>query len=1087
MPGRKDIKKVLIIGSGPIIIGQAAEFDFSGSQASRALREEGYETVIVNSNPATIQTDLETADIVYIEPLIPEVLAKIIERERPQGLLPGFGGQTGLNLSYELARTGILERLKVELLGSNLQTIEMAENRDYFRALMNRIGEPIPRSFAVHNYDEARNVLKDMNFPVLIRPAYTLGGTGSSVVYDGNQFYDAVMTGLIRSPIKQVLIEESVLGWKEYEYEVIRDNNDNCIIICSMENIDPMGIHTGESMVVAPAQTLTDKQHQILRSSVIKIIRSLKIAGGCNIQFAVNPEKWEYRVIEVNPRVSRSSALASKATGYPIARVSAKIAVGFNLDEIPNAITKKTMAGFEPALDYVVVKIPRWPFDKFPTVDRRIGTQMKSTGEAMAIGSTIEEALMKAIRSLEIDKIGIEPDNWKEYELIKEIQEPTDRLIFAIAEALRRGYTRKKISELSKVDEFFISKIENIVKMENLIKKQGLSAQIINQAKKMGFSDEYISKLSGIPSDEITAKWLEKKITSAFNIVDTCAGEFEAYTPYYYSTYWGEVDNKKINHKNKKSVLIVGSGPIRIGQGIEFDYACVHSAIALKELGYEAIIVNNNPETVSTDFDVSTRLYFEPLKLEDVLNVLFKEEPYGIILQFGGQTSVNLAMPLLKAIKKYGLKTKILGTNPVDMNLAEDRKDFSNILQELSILQPPFATGFSFDEVKDIAKKIGYPVLVRPSYVLGGRAMEIIYDEQELERYVRLAAKVSPEHPILVDKYIANATEVDVDALCDGRDVFIAGIMEHIEQAGVHSGDSYCVIPPRSLFKKTMNEIKRIVCDIAIALKTVGLINIQLAIQNGTVYALEANPRASRTIPYVSKTIGIPLAKIATKIMLGYTLKELKLPDEIRLDYISVKGPVFPFLKLPGVDPILGPEMKSTGEVMAVDKTFGGAYYKAILADNKFASSGTVYITVRDEDKKEVVKIARELKDLGFKIVATRGTAQFLRENGIEVETVYRISEHKSPNALDMMRQGKIDLIINTPTMSYSAKRDGYTMRRLAVELNIPFITALNSAYAEIEAIKFARKGILKIKPINEFKIKIHQEDVPSNFAKGYD
>uniref|UniRef100_A0A7C6AG90 Carbamoyl phosphate synthase large chain n=1 Tax=candidate division WOR-3 bacterium TaxID=2052148 RepID=A0A7C6AG90_UNCW3 len=1070
MPARKDIKKVLIIGSGPIIIGQAAEFDFSGSQASRSLREEGYETVIVNSNPATIQTDLETADIVYIEPLRTEVLTKIIEREKPQGLLPGFGGQTGLNLSYELARQGILEKFKVELLGSNLQTIEMAENRDYFRALMNKIGEPIPRSFAVHNFDEARNVLKDMNFPLLIRPAYTLGGTGSSVVYDGDQFYESVMTGLIRSPIKQVLIEESVLGWKEYEYEVMRDNDDNCIIICSMENIDPMGIHTGESMVVAPAQTLTDKQHQLLRSAAIKIIRALKIAGGCNIQFAVNPEKWEYRVIEVNPRVSRSSALASKATGYPIARVSAKIAVGFNLDEIPNAITKKTIAGFEPALDYVVVKIPRWPFDKFPTVDRRIGTQMKSTGETMAIGSTIEEALLKAIRSLEIDKIGLEPDNWKEYELIREIQEPTDRFIFAVAEALRRGYTKKKISELSYVDEFFIAKIENIVKMEKMIKKQGLSVQLINQAKKMGFSDMYISKISGIPVDEITAKRFENNITPAFNIVDTCAGEFEAYTPYYYSTYWGESDNKKIRPRNKKNVLIVGSGPIRIGQGIEFDYACVHSAIALKELGYEAIIINNNPETVSTDFDVSTRLYFEPLKLEDVLNVVFKEEPYGIILQFGGQTSVNLAMPLYKAIKKYGLKTKILGTNPVDMNLAEDRKDFSKILQELNILQPPFATGFSFDEVKDIARKIGYPVLVRPSYVLGGRAMEIIYDEQELERYVRLAAKVSPEHPILVDKYIANATEVDVDALCDGRDVFIAGIMEHIEQAGVHSGDSYCVIPPRSLSKKTVDEIKRIVCDIAIALKTIGMINIQLAIQNGTVYVLEANPRASRTVPYVSKTIGIPLAKMATKIMLGYTIKELKLPREIELDFISVKGPVFPFLKLPGVDPILGPEMKSTGEVMAVDKTFGGAYYKAILADNKFASSGTVYITVRDEDKKEIIHIARELKKLGFKIVATRGTAQFLRENGIEVETVYRISEHKSPNALDMMRQGKIDLIINTPTMSYSAKRDGYTMRRLAVELNIPFITALNSAYAEIEAIKFARKGILRIKPINEFK-----------------
>ncbi|MEO0160906.1 MAG: carbamoyl-phosphate synthase large subunit [candidate division WOR-3 bacterium] len=1070
MPGRRDIKRVLIIGSGPIIIGQAAEFDFSGSQASRSLREEGYETIIVNSNPATIQTDLETADIVYIEPLTPEVIARIIEKERPQGLLPGFGGQTGLNLAYELARQGVLEKFKVELLGSNLQTIEMAENREYFCNLMKQIGEPIPCSYAVHNYEEARTVVKNLNFPLLIRPAYTLGGTGSSVVYDIDQLYDSVITGLNRSPIHQVLIEESVLGWKEYEYEVMRDNNDNCIIICSMENIDPMGIHTGESIVVAPAQTLTDKQHQILRNSAIKIIRALKIAGGCNIQFAVNPRKWEYRVIEVNPRVSRSSALASKATGYPIARVSAKIAVGFNLDEIPNAITKKTTAAFEPALDYVVIKIPRWPFDKFPTVDRRIGTQMKSTGEVMAIGSTIEEALLKALRSLEIDKVGLEPDAWKEYELIRELQEPTDRFIFAVAEALRRGYSRKKIAFLSRVDEFFIAKIENIVKMEKAIKKHGMESLCLLQAKKMGFSDEYISKILNLSREQVTEFRLRQKILPSYNIVDTCAGEFEAYTPYYYSTYWAEAKAKKRRKKNKRNILIIGSGPIRIGQGIEFDYCCVHSALALKEIGYEAVIINNNPETVSTDFDISTRLYFEPLKLEDILHVILREDPYGVILQFGGQTSVNLAMPLFHALKKYGLKTKILGTSPLSMHQAEDREAFSTILRQLNLLQPPFATGYSFEDVREIAKKIGYPVLVRPSYVLGGRAMEIIYDEQELEKYIRLAVKVSPDHPILVDKYIANAIEVDVDALCDGEDVFIAGIMEHIEQAGVHSGDSYCVMPPQNLQEETIREIKRIVRDIALVLNTVGLINIQLAIQNGTIYVLEANPRASRTVPYVSKTIGIPLAKIATKIMLGYKIKDLNLPKDLNLNFVSVKGPVFPFLKLPGVDPILGPEMKSTGEVMAVDETFGAAYYKAILADNKFAKSGTVYITVRDEDKEEIVKIAKALKDLGFKIVATRGTAQYLQEKGIEVETVYRISEHKSPNALDLMRQGKINLIINTPTMNYSAKRDGYTMRRLAVELNIPFITALNSAYAEIEAIRFACQGEIKIRAINEFK-----------------
>uniref|UniRef100_A0A7V3RGI5 Carbamoyl phosphate synthase large chain n=1 Tax=candidate division WOR-3 bacterium TaxID=2052148 RepID=A0A7V3RGI5_UNCW3 len=1069
MPKRLDIKKVLIIGSGPIVIGQAAEFDFSGSQASRALREEGYKTIIVNSNPATIQTDLETADVVYIEPLTIEILGKIIQRERPQGILPGFGGQTGLNLSYQLARAGILEKYNVELLGSNLQAIEMAENRDYFRKLMNQIGEPIPQSYAAHNIEEAKEIMGKLNFPVLIRPAYTLGGTGSSVVYDMENFYDAVMKGLSQSPINQVLIEESVLGWKEFEYEVMRDNNDNCIIVCSMENIDPMGIHTGESIVVAPAQTLTDKEHQRLRSSAIKIIRALKIAGGCNIQFAVNPERWEYRVIEVNPRVSRSSALASKATGYSIARVSAKIAVGFNLDEIPNAITKKTMAGFEPSLDYVVVKMPRWPFDKFPTVDRRIGTQMKSTGETMAIGSTIEEALLKAIRSLEIDKVGLEPDSWKEYELIRELEEPTDRFIFAVAEALRRGYTRKKVAQLSKVDEFFISKIDNIVRMEKNIRKYWSKPEILRKAKKMGFSDRYISMLAGVDEKQVRELRRKNNIEPIYNIVDTCAGEFEAYTPYYYSTYWG-TNNKIRNFKNKKNVLIIGSGPIRIAQGIEFDYCCVHSAIALKEMGYEAIIINNNPETVSTDFDVSTRLYFEPLKLEDVLNVIFKENPYGIILQFGGQTSVNLAIPLLNVMKEYGLKTKVLGTDPINMHQAEDRRIFSTILEKLNISQPPFATGYSFEEVKDISKKIGYPVLVRPSYVLGGRAMEIIYDEQELEKYMKMAVKVSPEHPILVDKYIANATEIDVDALCDGEDVFIAGIMEHIEQAGVHSGDSYCVMPPRNLSRKTIEEIKRIVRDIALALNTIGLINIQLAIQNNKIFVLEANPRASRTIPYVSKTIGIPLAKVATKIMLGKKIRDFNLPKEVNLRFVSIKGPVFPFLKLPGVDPILGPEMKSTGEVMAVDKTFGGAYYKAILADNKFASSGTVYITVRDEDKKEIVNIAKEFKKLGFKIVATRGTAQFLMNNGIDVETVYRISEHKSPNAIDLMRQRKIDLIINTPTMNFSAKRDGYAMRRLAVELNIPFITALNSAYAEIEAIKFYRNGKLTIRPINDFK-----------------
>ncbi len=1068
MAKRIDLEKLLIIGSGPIVIGQAAEFDYSGSQASHSLREEGYKTIIVNSNPATIQTDLETADIIYIEPLTVESLEKIIARERPQGLLAGFGGQTGLNLAYELARRGFLEEFGIELLGSNYRAIEMAEDRDRFRSLMQEIGEPIPDSYAVHNLNEAREVLKKFRFPVLIRPAYTLGGTGSGIARNLEEFIEIVSNGLRLSPVSQVLIEENVLGWKEFEYEVMRDGNDNCITICSMENIDPMGVHTGESMVVAPAQTLTDYEHQILRSASLKIIRALGIAGGCNIQFAVNPHKWEYRVIEVNPRVSRSSALASKATGYPIARVSAKIAVGMTLDEIPNAVTRKTYAAFEPALDYVVVKIPRWPFDKFPTVDRRIGTQMKSTGEVMAIGSTIEEALLKAIRSLEIDRIGLEADNWKEYELIKELQEPTDKFIFALTEALRRGYSREKVAELSHIDQFFISKLENIIRVEEKIKESGLTPAILTEAKKLGFGDEYIALLSKKAVEEV--RMLRKRfgIKPNFNIVDTCAGEFEAYTPYYYSTYWSMPIPKRKRRKKPK-VLVIGSGPIRIGQGIEFDYCCVHSALALKEEGIEAIMMNNNPETVSTDFDISTRLYFEPLSLEDVLNVIYDEKPSGVILQFGGQTSVNLAIPLAEAIRKEKLPVKILGTSPASINLAEDRKLFSSLMRRLGILQPPFAAGFNFDEVKKIARKIGYPVLVRPSYVLGGRAMEIIYEESELERYMETAVRVSREHPVLVDKYIANATEVDIDALSDGRNVFIAGIMEHIEQAGVHSGDSYCVMPPFTLKEKTIEKIRDITRKIARALRTVGLINIQLAVQKDKIFVLEANPRASRTVPYVSKTIGIPLAKMATKIMLGYKLKELGLPRSIALDIVSIKAPVFPFLKLPGVDPLLGPEMKSTGEIMAIDKTFGAAYYKAILSDNKFAKEGTVYITVRDDDKKAIADIARELQMLNFKIVATRGTAQFLQKKGIPCQTVYRISEHKKPNALDLMRRKKIHLIINTPTMTYSAKRDGYAMRRLAVELNIPFITALNSARAEIEAIKFAQKSTFNIYALNDF------------------
>jgi carbamoyl-phosphate synthase large subunit len=1072
MPKRKDLKKILIIGSGPIVIGQAAEFDFSGSQASWSLREEGFQTVIVNSNPATIQTDARTADTVYIEPLNINTLTKIIARERPEGLLPGFGGQVALNLSYELAQKGILDRYSVELLGSNYDTIEMAENRKAFRNLMDSVNEPSPKSFVCQTIEQVRRAVDQISYPVLVRPAYTLGGTGSGIAGSWPEMHEIALAGLRQSPINQVLIEENLLGWKEFEYEVMRDSVDNCITICNMENINPMGVHTGESIVVAPVQTLTDQENQRLRSISLKIIRALKICGGCNIQFAVHPDKWKYRIIEVNPRVSRSSALASKATGYPIARVSAKIAVGMTLDEIPNAVTKKTSAAFEPALDYVVVKIPRWPFDKFPTVDRSITTQMKSTGESMAIGSTIEEALQKAIRALEIDEYGLTQQDIIEHQLIKELQEPTDRLLFCIAEALRRGYTIKKISELTKIDRLFIHKINYIVRLEKELLKEPLTPALLKKAKRAGYADEIIAQLTHKTAVQIRSLRHKNGIKPGFNMVDTCAGEFEAVTPYYYSTYYTAPSLRKKKYSEKR-ILIVGSGPIRIGQGIEFDYCCVHAALALKDAGFEAIMINSNPETVSTDFDVSNRLYFEPLTFEDVLNVLDQENCDKIILQFGGQTSVNLAVDLAKINRGNNKKISILGTEPRDIHRAENREIFSQLLKTMKIQHPPFGTGYTYDDVRIVAEKVGYPVIVRPSYVIGGRAMEIVYEPQGLEQYIAGAARVSKEHPVLVDKYIADAVEVDVDALCDGNDVYIAGIMEHIEQAGVHSGDSYCVMPAFTLAKKTLKKIRAITRKLAIALNTKGIINIQFAVKNDRVFVLEANPRASRTIPYVSKTIGIPLAALATRIAIGEKLadiiKEYKRPRP-KKGFVSIKGPCFPFLKLPGVDPILGPEMKSTGEIMAIDKSFGAAYYKAILCDNKFSDQGTVYITVRDDDKPKIVDLAKSFRRFDFTIAATRGTAEYLRKHGIPVKTVYRISEHKSPNALDLMRQNKIQLVINTPTLTYRAKRDGYAMRRLAVELNIPFITSLTSARAEIEAIRFARVASPTTRPLHEYR-----------------
>ncbi len=1004
------------------------------------------------------------ADAIYVEPLTVEFLEKIIAKERPQGILSGMGGQTALNLCSELAERGILEKYGVELLGTRLEVIAAGENRERFAELMRSIGEPVPRSAAVSDLEAAKAFVERVGgFPVIVRAAYTLGGSGSGVAGTMEDLEHIVGLGLAYSRIQQVLVEESVLGWKEFEYEVMRDGADNCITICSMENIDPMGVHTGESIVVAPAQTLSDPDHQMLRSAALRIIRALKIEGGCNIQFAVHPESGEYRVIEVNPRVSRSSALASKATGYPIARIAAKVAIGMTLDEIPNPVTGKTLASFEPTLDYVVTKIPRWPFDKFPTVDARIGTSMKSTGEVMAIGRTLEESLMKAVRSLEVGKLGLEPEPWSEEALLQELQHPTDKRLFAVAEALRRGLGVSKIVRLTKWDSFFVEKVRRIVEMESRLKSTRLTKSLLAEAKRLGFGDAHIASLLGISEERV--RRMRPRVT--YKMVDTCGGEFEARTPYFYSTYEAAGETPRIR---RKKVLIVGGGPIRIGQGVEFDNCCVHGIMALREAGVTAIIANNNPETVSTDFDVSDRLYFEPLLLEDVLNIIEEEEPDGVIVQFGGQTSINLAVPLERALARRRSRTRILGTPPASIDLAEDRRKFAALMRRLRISQPAAASGFSFGEVRSLAGRIGYPVVVRPSYVLGGRGMEIVHNEEELEHFMESATRVSKDHPVLVDKYLDHATEIDVDVVADGRDVFIAGIQEHVEEAGIHSGDATLVLPSKTLSPAVLEQIRRITRTICKQLRVVGLMNLQLAARNGTVYVLEANPRASRTVPYVSKAIGVPLAKVATKVMLGHTLRSMGLLREPHISHVAVKASVFPFQRLPGVDAILGPEMKSTGEVMGIDRNLGRAYYKAMLAaGNALPSEGAIYVTVRDEDKPALVPIAHKFSALGIRIYATRGTAQFLREHGVEATTVYRISENQSPDALGLMRRGEIRLVINTPTSSSGARRDGYMMRRLAVDLNIPFITTIQAADAAAQAIADVRQGDLDIRPLQSY------------------
>lgn len=1065
MPKRTDIHKVLLIGSGPIQIGQAAEFDFSGSQACKSLREEGIEVVLVNSNPATIMTDPDMADKVYIEPLVPEIIAKIIEKERPDGIIAGIGGQTGLNITSELAEMGILEKYHVEVLGTSVKSIQDAEDRDLFKKVMQRVGEPVPKSVAVNSMDEALAAMEELGLPLVVRPAYTLGGTGGGMAHTREELIKICDLGLKRSRIHQVLLEESVEGWIELEYEVMRDSNNTCITICNMENMDPMGIHTGESIVVTPIQTLSDQEIQMLRSAAINIIRALGIEGGCNIQFAV--KDGEYRVIEVNPRVSRSSALASKATGYPIARVTAKIAIGMTLDEIRNDVTKETPASFEPTVDYAVIKIPRWPFDKFVKADKTLTTSMKSTGEVMAIGRSYEEALMKAIRSLDIDKefgYAGKYTVWTDDEIIDLLRTPTDERLFAIYQALRREMSVEEISRITSIGPYFLYRIQNIIDMEGEVRKD-LNPDTLRRAKRMGFTDERIADLTGKTREEITDYRIAQGIIPTYKMVDTCAAEFAAKTPYYYSSYDTECE---LNPTNNKKVLILGSGPIRIGQGIEFDYCTVHAIMALREQGIEAHIVNNNPETVSTDYDTSDKLFFEPVTLEDVMNIIEKERPYGVMVQFGGQTAINLAIPLEKEIARRGLDTKILGTTPDNIDLAEDRERFNVLMKRLNISQPEAGIAFSSAEAKAVAARIGYPVLVRPSYVLGGRAMEIVYDEAGLEVYMREAVRVSHEHPVLIDDFLQNAVEIDVDAVSDGKDVLIGAIMEHIEEAGIHSGDSACMIPPQTLPNVVLEVVRDYVRRIALALQVKGIVNLQMAYKDGVVYVLEANPRSSRTIPFVSKAVGLPLAKIAASAMIGRSLREQGYTEEPKTPYVSVKEVLLPFDKLPGADVLLGPEMRSTGEVMGIDYNLGLAFFKAELsADNPLPLEGVVFISVRDEDKAAVAVAAKKLADAGLKIIATDNTAEYLKRSGIAVDRVNKIF-NGSPNVLDYMKRGEVKLIINTPTTKQSVK-DGYQIRRSAVDYHVPYITTVQAAQAAADAILKTKNDKITIKALNEY------------------